>query len=68
MVGFRGGRLGGLPAVFGLDFHEKSRFLEFHFCVLGDALESPGVAFGEILAHFGAVSVRSGPSFGAFSS
>jgi hypothetical protein len=47
------------------DFHEKSCFLQNHFCVLGDDLESPGVAFGEILARFGAISVRSGPHFGA---
>ena len=68
MVGFRGGRLGGLAAISGLDFHEKSRFLQFLFCVWGDALESPGVAFGVILARFGAVSMRSGPSFGVFPS
>ena len=40
-------------------------FAKNHFCVLGDDLESPGVAFGEILARFGAISVRSGPHFGA---
>ena len=40
-------------------------FCKIHFCVLGDHLESPGLAFGEILARFGAISVRSGPHFGA---
>ena len=38
------------------------------FLRVGGGLESPGVAFGEVLARFGAVSVRSGPSFGAFPS
>ena len=47
------------------DFHEKSCFLQNHFCVWGDAPESPGVAHGAILARFGAISVRSGPHFGA---
>ena len=46
-------------------FLAKSFLWQNHFCVLGDELESPGVAFGEILARFGAISVRSGPHFGA---
>ena len=40
-------------------------FCKIIFASLGDDLESPGVAFGEILARFGAISVRSGPHFGA---
>ena len=35
MVGFRGGRPGGLPAVLKLDFHEKSCFCEIIFASLG---------------------------------
>jgi hypothetical protein len=46
MVGFRGGRSGGLAAVLGRDFSGKIMILQIHFCVLGDCLESPGVAFG----------------------
>ena len=65
MVGFRGGRLGGLPAVLGRYFREKSSFLQNHFCVLGDGLESPPVAFGKKLACFDAISVRFGLHFGA---
>ena len=40
-------------------------FCKIHCFVLGDHLESPGLAFGEIMARFGAISVRSGPHFGA---
>ena len=40
-------------------------FLQNYFFRFGDDPESPGVAFGEILARFGAISVRSGPHFGA---
>ena len=65
MVGFRGGRSGGLAAVLGRDFSGKIIILQIHFCVLGDCLESPGAAFGEVLARPGAISVRSGPHFGA---
>ena len=65
MVGFRGGGSGGLPAVLGQDVHEKAYFLQIHFCVLGDGLESPGVAFGKVRARSDAISPRSGPDFGA---
>ena len=47
---------------------KNHEFLQIHFCVLGDGLESPGVAFGAILASFGAIPVRSGPIFSAFPS
>ena len=59
---------GRSPSVSGRDFREKSLFLQNHFCVFGDGLESPPVAFGKKLACFDAISVRFGLDFGADSS
>ena len=58
MVGCRGGCSGGLPAVLGLDFHEKSCFCKINFCVFGGVRESPRVGFGRVWARFDAISVR----------
>ena len=46
-------------------FRKNHDFCKFIFASLEDCLGSPGVAFGEILASFGVISVRSGPHFGA---
>ena len=43
----------------------KITFLQIHFCVFGGVLEAPRERFGKVWARFGAISVRSGPHFGA---
>ena len=43
----------------------KIMFLQIHFCVFGSALEAPREGFGKVWARYDAISVRSGPHFGA---